>query len=294
MKILLLSLFSFLTTICFSQTKQNLIRTIEKANIVESDCVGTTCEEGKQYLNFQKLKKLISEKELLDLTNSQKPVLRSYAYREVIQPNNENVVDFLISELKKNQQVRTYEGCIEDLELISSFVYHEYWNKIRIDAAKNITGDNEKEQVKAMQMRLENDLVMRKLDSVIINSDKKIYWLLYLRAFENRKHNDSFVPRIEKLAFEDNNVYALLYLNKYYATQSKEKIKSYFEDKFLKVTFKEEKDSIFLPGLIEFLINSNDKRLTEIAIEKLKQDRDVWKNDSYRIMNMLEKHSLKL
>lgn len=294
MKTTFLITFFFIINICFSQTKEKLLKTIEKANIVESDCVGPSCNEGEQYLNFQKLKKQLSEKELFDLAKAKNPVLRSYAYRDVIQPNNQNVIDFLDFELKENVEVLTYEGCSEGLELVSSIVYHEYWNKIRIEAIEKNATKDQNEQEKIMQERLESDLVMEKLDSVVIHSEKKVYWLLYLRTFKNRKHKDSFVPRIEKLAFEQNNAYALVYLKKYYPIQSEQKIKSYFENNFQKETFQKEEDAQYFTELIEFLINSDDKNFSEIAVAKLRKNRSVWKNDSYRILKLLEENNIKL
>ncbi len=294
MKITILITSFFITNICFSQTKEELLKTIEKANIVESDCVGAYCSEGEQYLNFQKLKRQLSEKELFDLTNAKNPILRSYAYRDVIQPNKQNVIDFLVFELKENVEVLTYEGCSEGLELVSSIVYHEYWNKIRMEAIEKNTSKDQNEHEKIIQERLESDLVMEKLDSVVIHSEKNVYWLLYLRAFENRKHNDSFVPRIEKLAFEQNNAYALAYLDKYYSIQSEQKIKSYFENNFQKETFQKEKDAQYFAELIEFLINRNDPNFTKIAIIKLRKHRKIWKNDRYRILKLLEENNIKL
>jgi hypothetical protein len=290
---ILITLF-LIANICFSQTKEKLLKTIEKANIVESDCVGPGCNEGQQYLNFQRLKKQLSEKELNDLAKAKNPVLRCYAYRDVIQPNNQNVVDFLAFELKENVEVLTYEGCSEGLELVSSIVYHEYWNKIRIEATERYTTKDQNEQEKIMQERLESDLVMEKLDSVVIHTEKNVYWLLYLRAFKNRKHKDSFIPRIEKLAFEQNNAYALVYLKKYYPIQSEQKIKLYFENNFQKETFQRKEDAEYFTELIEYLVNSNDEKFIEIAITKLKQDKKVWENDSYRILKLLEKNKIKL
>lgn len=293
MKKLLQIIFFCTSVICYSQTKEKLIKTIEKANIVESDCIGSGCMEGKQYLNFQKLKKQLTKKELLGLTKVKSPVLRSYAYREVIQPNKKNVVDFLVFELEKQESALTYEGCSQEEELVSSIVYNEYWNKIRLDALQKIKSDNEAEQDIAIQKRLESDEVMEKLDSVIIHTDNNTYWLLYLRTFENRKHKDSYIPRIEKLAFEKNNSFALLYLNKYYPIQSKQKIRAYFENEFKNMTFEQDNNYFYFEELITFLLKSDDSKFTEIAIEKLKKDRSVWKNN-YQIKELLEKRNIKL
>ena len=37
--------------------------------------------------------------------------------------------------------VETFDGCTIDVEPISSIIYHEYWNKIRIEASR-IKGNN--------------------------------------------------------------------------------------------------------------------------------------------------------
>lgn len=284
--------FILLLNSCFAQTKQQLINSIIKVNSVHSDCVGISCAESEQYKNFQKLKKMLTDSELIALTENTNPVIRTYASMEVIETGKANVEKLLLNELIRNETVETFEGCNIDDELISSIIYHEYWNKIRRKSAEKITSEDERKS--AMKKALESDITMEKLDSLIIYTDRNVYWLLYLRVFENRKHKDSYLPRIEELAFQQNNAYALKYLNNYYTIQTEQKIKGYFENEFKKVSFKSEKDNQYFQGLIEFLLESNDSQYISIAVEKLKEDKSVWKDNSYWVNNILKKHGLKL
>ena len=284
--------FILLINICFAQTKQQIINSIIKVNSVHSDCVGIGCMESKQYRNFQKLKKMLTDSELIALTKNKNAVIRIYASIEVIQSGKGNVEKLLLNELDKRESVETYEGCIVSREFTSSIIYHEYWNKIRMKASRGISDENESEV--AMKKALETDKTMEKLDSLIIHTDKNVYWLLYDRCFENRKHKDSYLPRIERLAFQQNNAYAIKYLKNYYPNQTQQKIKAYFENDFKKVNFKSEKNYEFFQPLIEFLVESNDKEYLAIAAEKIKEDKSVWKNNSYWVKNIMKEHGVKL
>jgi hypothetical protein len=210
---LLTVIVSLTISLCFSQTKEQLMDSIIKVNRVESDCVGYGCKVSPQYQRFQNLKEKISDKELAELSKHKNPTIRTYTYIELIQSEKGNVPELLSTEIQKNEMVETFEGCIISVDPISSIIYHEYWNKIRIEALRKIEGNNYQQDV-AMKNILATDMTMEKLDSIIIHSDKDVYWLLYSRAFENRKHKESYLPIIEKLAFKRNNSYAFEYLKK--------------------------------------------------------------------------------
>lgn len=292
MKKLLTIIFSLTISLCFSQTKEQLIDSIIKVNTVESDCVGIGCMVSPQYTRFQKLKKKLSEKELIELSKHENPTIRTYASKELIQSEKGNVPELLSTELQKNEMVETFDGCIMDTEPISSIIYHEYWNKIRIEASRKITGNNY-EQDLAMQKALETDLTMEKLDSVIIYSDKEVDWLLYDRTFKNRKHKDSYLPRIEELAFSRNNSYAFDYLKKYYPSEYSEKLEKYLTTDFPKAKFKTKNEVFYLHSFIETLLESNNEEFKKIAISKLRTD-EVWKERKGWFNTTLKKHGIKL
>jgi hypothetical protein len=292
MKKLLTIIFSLTISLCFSQIKEQLIDSIIKVNRVESDCVGIGCMVSPQYTRFEKLKKKLSDKELIELSKHENPTIRTYASKELIQSEKGNVPVLLSTELQKNEMVETFEGCIMDTEPISSIIYHEYWNKIRIEASRKITGNNY-EQDLAMQKALETDLTMEKLDSIIIYSDKEVDWLLYYRTFKNRKHKDSYLPRIEELAFNKNNSYAFDYLKKYYPSEYSEKLEKYLRTDFPKAKFQTGNEVFYLHSFIETLLESNNEEFKKIAINKLRTD-EVWKERKGWFNTTLKKHGIKL
>ena len=195
-------------------------------------------------------------------------------------------------ELQKNEMVETFEGCIMDVEPISSIIYHEYWNKIRIEAFQKVNGNNY-EQDLAMKKTLATDLIMEKLDSIIIYSNKEIYWLLYNRTFENRKHKDSYLPRIEELAFVKNNSYAFEYLAKFYNSEYSEKLDNYLTTDFPKAKFQTENEVFYLHSFIETLLESKNEEFKIIAINKLRTDQ-VWKKHKGWFNTTLKKHGIEL
>ena len=67
MKKLVTIILSLTISLCFSQTKEQLIDSIIKVNRVESDCIGIGCVVTPQYTRFQELKKKLSDKEIIEL-----------------------------------------------------------------------------------------------------------------------------------------------------------------------------------------------------------------------------------
>lgn len=292
MKKLLAIIFCLTISLCFSQSKEQLIDSIIKVNRVDSDCVGIGCMVSPQYTRFQELKKKLSDKELTELSKHKNPTIRTYASIELIQSGKGNVPELLLTELQKNEMVETFEGCIMDVEPISSIIYHEYWNKIRIEASQKINGNNY-EQDLAMKKALATDLIMEKLDSIIIYSNKEIYWLLYDRTFENRKHKDSYLPRIEELAFDKNNSYAFEYLAKFYQSEYSEKLDNYLTTDFPKAKFQTENELVYLHLFTKILLDSKNDNHKNIAVEKLKSIED-WKGKSDWFKTTLRKYGIEL
>lgn len=70
----LLLVASFLV---LGQTKEELIQKMIDYNVFESDCVGIVCSPSEQFNRFEKLKSLISEKELFELSKHKEPVIRA-------------------------------------------------------------------------------------------------------------------------------------------------------------------------------------------------------------------------
>ena len=292
MKKLLTILFSLTISVGFSQTKQQLIDSIIKVNRVESDCVGYGCVVSPQYTRFQKLKEKLTNKELLELSKHLNPTIRTYASIELIQSDKGNIPEMLSIELQRNEMVETFEGCIMGTDPVSSMIYHEYWNKIRIEASQKIKGNNYEQEL-SMKKALATDFIMEKLDSVIIHSDKKVYWLLYSRTFENRKHKDKYLPRIEQLALNKNNSYAFEYLTKYYQSEYSKKLENYLRTDFPNAQFQTENEVFYLHSFIETLLESKNEEFKKIAINKLRTN-EVWKDRKGWFNTTLKKHGIEL
>lgn len=292
MKRLLLIIFSFIISFCSSQTKKQLIDSIIKVNIVESNCIGYGCMPSTQYKRFQNLKQKLTQKELSELLKHDNPTIRTYTSIEFIQSGKGNLPEMLSTELQKNEMVETFEGCIIDIEPISSIIYHEYWNKIRIKASRKVNGNNY-EQDLAMKKALATDLIIEKLDSVIIYSKKEIYWLLYNRTFENRKHKKSYLPRIKELAFKENNAYAFDYLKKHYYSEYSNELENYLKNDFPNAKFKTDNEVFNLHSFIKILLESKNDDYKNITIEKLKTNQS-WKKHKGWFNTTLKKHGIEL
>ena len=100
MKKIFAIIFSLTISLCFSQTKEQLIDSIIKVNRVESDCVGINCAVSSQHKRFEKLKMKLTENELFQLSKHENPTIRTYASIELIQSEKGNICDILSSEIQ--------------------------------------------------------------------------------------------------------------------------------------------------------------------------------------------------
>lgn len=277
----------------FSQTKEQLIDSIISANIVESDCVGAACQPGDQYLNFKKLKNELSESEFERLLSHQNPILRTYALIESIESDNPEIVKLFESEIRRNESVRTFEGCIISRDEIQSIVYHAYWNKVRIDALKDLKSSNDDDRNLTMQNAISKDERMELLDRIVIYSDKEIFWHLYSRAFNNRKYKESDLKQIEKLAFEKNISFAYEYLKRFYPEKYEKRFTSYLKEDFPKANFHNSNDIFYMRYFIKELLDRNQSEMNNIAIKKL-NDTEFWKQERYYYTSLLKDHGIEL
>jgi hypothetical protein len=278
-------LFFMLSGMAYSQTKKELINAIITKNVVDdgpnysASKINSKGISNYNYDNFEKLKKMISQEELLNFAKGENTVLRTYSIQELIWSNNKkyNLKLALEQEIEKDQTVETESGCIVgDIQKIYSILYHTYWN---------LTYD----------VKRSDNITLQELDAVIINSEKSLYWLLYLRVFENGRQNDTLLPQIERLAFNRNNYYALFYLRKYHPDAYNNKIEDYFTNQFPIATFQSDgNDVVYFESLIELLLEDGSEKMKDIAIEKLKKE-PLWREyQNNRFLDILEAHHIKL
>jgi|TARA_R110002012_G_scaffold321147_3_gene547792 hypothetical protein len=291
MKNTVLILFLFTIGINYSQSKKELIDTISKSEMLESDCVGIGCEEGQQYLNFKKLKKLITEKELTELTKNENPFLRMYASIELIDSDKGNVVDLFKYELNKKDTIARIQGCIIQDEPTYSIIYDYYRGKIFFKVYDEDLSVEETQQKQESLILADKNL--DSIDKIIINSKDDLNWLLYNRAFEFRKYSGKDLERVAELAFEKNNSYALLYLKFSHSKSYNSKIDSYLKNDFVTANFNSVNGIFYLHSIIEYLLDSENDEYKNIAIKKLKTD-DSWKSEKASFENTLMKYNIEL
>ncbi|GAA5086729.1 hypothetical protein GCM10023210_08900 [Chryseobacterium ginsengisoli] len=285
---LFLSLFLFgLSFTSFAQTKDQLIQSIIDYNVLDSDCIGIACSKSPQYENFQKLKKMISKEELLELSKHQNPVLRTYIQIELINTGHD-VPKILSYELSRNDTIDTQDGCLGNFDLTSEIVYKTYRGKVLLGSiTKN---DDEKTIQVKIKKAIEQDSTMKILDSIMIYSDQELSNYRYLYIFENRKFDVKDLPQIEKMAFKKNNFFAFKYLisnNPEYQS----KIENYLQNDFINANFESYNKAGHIEAFIKYLLETNKNEYKNIAIDKLRKDKS-WKEFSHFMEGILKEHHI--
>jgi hypothetical protein len=285
---LFLSLFLFgLSFTSFAQTKDQLIQSIIKYNVLDSDCIGVACAPSPQYLNFQKLKKMISREELLELSKHKNPVLRTYVQIELINENYD-VSKILSYEISKNETIDTQDGCLGNQDLTSEIIYYTYRGKVLL--ASITQNDDEKTKEIKIKKAIEQDKTMKILDSIMIFSDQELSEFRYSNIFENRKFDAKDLSQIAKLAFKKNNFSAFKYLlsnNPEYQSQ----LENYLKNDFINANFDSYYKASYFEEFVKYLLESGKEEYKSIAIQKLKKDRS-WKEYSNFMEGILKEYNI--
>jgi len=116
----------------------NLRDTIAQFNEVQDSHIGYAGSPSKQYGNYEKLLDIASDNDILLLTEDTNYSVATYATFGLIERNNPIFINVFQRFLKDDKTVITMKGCVVGSDLVSSEIYHEYWNKVRLES------DNEK------------------------------------------------------------------------------------------------------------------------------------------------------
>ncbi|WP_298520964.1 hypothetical protein [uncultured Kordia sp.] len=176
----------------------NLRDTIANFNEVQSSHIGYAGSPSTQYNNYKNLARLASADELYVLTKDTNNAVATYATFGLIDKENPKFIDVFEDFLKTDKKVKTMKGCSMGSDFVSSEIYYKYWNDLRLSA------NDEK-------VALQKDAQLLKLDSLIIATNNAD-WLLYMTVFENRIYDKSYLPVIEKQAFNNENIHAIKYV----------------------------------------------------------------------------------
>ncbi|AYN01596.1 hypothetical protein [Chryseobacterium sp. 3008163] len=302
---LVIFLFIGISNLFFTQTKQEIISKIIEVNsldawdgILNPNLDKNGLSDDSNYYNFEKLKKIISHDELLELSHHKNQVVRLYAIGELIRKNNTqlNVKKEILEAISKKKIVQTHSGCIVDRELTYSIIYHNYWSYVRGSASKPPYETDEK-KLKLLNIKAVNeDYLLRDINSEILNIDKDLYWLIYDRAFEIEKYDDNLKKNIIRLLYKHNNSYAFEYLNKNYPEEFKKSIyNTYFEKYFSKAKFNEVNQTFYLFNLAEYAFENNNVDMQNKILQKLKTTKG-WEKELGGSFNaqIFEKYNIKL
>lgn len=258
----------------YSQSKDKLINSILKSEMLESDCVGIGCSKGEQYLNFEKLLKIVSEKELIEFSKHKNPFLRMYVSMHLIDSNKASLFKMFKYELEQNEIIPIIEGYLLDDKPTYEILYNHHYGKVVFKAYNEELSTEETQLRQKELVNLNKDL--KQVHSFIINSKNELNWLLYRRAFEFQEYDKTQLKQIEKLAFKKNNTLALLHLKYNHTKLYKEKIDNYLKSDFLKTNFNSDNGIYYLHALIEDLLDSENESYINLALKKLKID-NSWK-----------------
>lgn len=198
----------------------NLRNVIADFNEVQDSHIGYGGSPSEQYANYEALLEIATDKELVLLSKDTNYVVATYATFGLIERDNPYFFDVFRRFLTENQSVKVKYGCSEGEDLASNQVYFNYFNKVKFSTEDEIGN-------------LQKDLTLLKMDSLIL-ANENISWIFKKHMFEYRIYDESYLPLIEKQAFEKENIYAIEYLFKNnvneYTFQIIEVLKNYLKN----------------------------------------------------------------
>lgn len=277
---LVIFLFIGISHLSIAQTKKEIISKIIELNSLDGwDGIENPILEknglsnDSNYYNFEKLKKIISTEELQKLTKHKNQVLRLYAIDELMDNENKaiNVKKEILEAINHKKIIQTHSGCIVDKDLTYSIIYHNYWSNVRGKASKPPHETDEK-KIELINLKAVNeDILLRDINSEILKLDEDLYWLIYDRAFEVEKYDDRLKKNIIHLLYKYNNSYAFEYLSKNYPEEFKKSIyNTYFEKYFSKAKFNQVNQTFYLFNLAEFAFENANVDMQNKILQKLK------------------------
>ncbi|PJJ62984.1 hypothetical protein [Chryseobacterium geocarposphaerae] len=276
---LLTILIVLISNFSFTQTKEEIIARIIKVNsldgwdgVLNPDLDKNGLSDNNNYYNFEKLKKIVSTDELLDLTKHKNQVLRLYAIDELISENNKyiNIQKEILDAIANKKIVQTHSGCIIDKELTYSIIYHKYWNLVRARASKNPNESDKEETELIGRKTLNEDNLLRNINSEILKLDEDLFWLIYDRVFEIEKYDETLKKNIIHLLFKYNNSYAFKYLKKNYPDDFNNIYTEYFTKHFSKAEFDKVNETFYLFDLVQYAFENNNDDMKTRILQKLR------------------------
>lgn len=182
---------------------RSLVKSISKENRIECERLGFEGSPSEIYQKYEKLKNSASKEQLLELTNYEQFAVAGYASYALIE--RKLISPFLLFEkfYLKDKSGSTFCGCIVSQDNLSDLIYMNYYAmQVEIKYTDDYTNSE----------RIFTDTKdLLKMDSLILYSENP--GRFYLRMIlGDRIYPHNYIPRIEELAFEKRNDFALEYV----------------------------------------------------------------------------------
>lgn len=254
----------------------NLKDCIAQFGQVESRQIGLGGDLSKQYANYERLLKISSNEDLIQLTKDSSSTVIVYAITGLITRKDKRFLHAFDYYLKNDLNVSMQQGCVGYETTVSEEIYNTYFYKLW----------NSSEYDKKV---MEEDLLLISLDSIILNYENAS-WGTYKRALKNRDYGTKYHKTVLKIGFEEKDFDALAYLFKIDRKKYQKRIVPFLK-KYL--TEQEEITVSNLDVIYKVLISLNDDDLNKLLFSKLKDIEQMHdKGAKYRYKNLLYKHGV--
>lgn len=239
---------------------KNEVRNISNFNYYESGIRAhddPTANNDSPFSEFLKLKKKANLKELYRLTFNQNIPVSLYSSIAVAEKIPKLTPVFYTRILNIDKKVYSEDGCLFGDLHPSEIFYNEYL----INLDENL---------------LNQDPLLKTLDSISIYHRNTTRYVLN-QALRHRIYPESFQKQLEKMAFDNENPYVLLYLSKYFRNRYKEQLQNTIVSYLSKPINDEYQDYSKDTLMVELMRYRNPKN--KKMIENYSKDNDMINSD---------------
>lgn len=178
-----------------TETNQ-IVKRIEKINILMGSAVGSAGIKPTQYKNFEALKKSASKNELILLTNHANGVVRCYSFMALATLKNIELFPIVKDHIQDDGEIEIQFGCIRSVKKVGDFFISLVNPKYENSEIRQLTQDQFSE-----------------LSDILINQKNNLD--TSYEVIENVTPTKSLYPKIREMVIKKNNQSALVTLAKY-------------------------------------------------------------------------------
>lgn len=225
--------------------------------VVDNDAAYVPCP----YENYLSLNTLANSQQLLELTRNKNEVLSIYALWTLIKRNDPLLDSAFLPFLDKKTDIYIMAGCSG---------YPGNWYSETHHLLSQCCAS-----------------ALQRIDSIVLHTQHKNHNMLQIAL---RANQDRFLSRIEFLAFIENQLDAILYLDSKRKVEYKKPIRdavlAYMSHTELKYRQGYEIDSI-----LEILLAGKEQAINEAVVNKLRSD-TAWKTKNCQVDEIMAKYGL--